>query len=144
MSSKDKKIQREGLTAQEYSFKHALPIQKLISDDNNDEKSLESKVLINADLNEDQRTILKAYHDLKLLNLIGNKLHIHEEVRKLDYLYWLNDKLSSLGFTFTDHNEYKDESHKIITDNFISTNKKNISILDVQNYKIDNFLTWIV
>jgi len=143
MSSKDKKIQREGLTAQEYSFKHALPIQKLITDDNNDEKSLESKVLINAGLNEDQRTILKAYHDLKLLNLIGNKLHIHEEVRKLDYLYWLNDKLSSLGFTFTDHNEYKDESHKIITDNFISTNKKNISILDVQNYKIDNFYLYL-
>jgi 6-pyruvoyl tetrahydropterin synthase/QueD family protein len=139
MSSKDKKIQREGLTAQEYSFKHALPIQTLIANDNSDEKSLESKVLINKELNDDQKTILKAYHDLKLLNVIGNEVHIHEEVRKLDYLYWLNDKLHSLGFTFTEHNEYKDESHKIITDNFISTNKKNISILDVQNYKIDNF-----
>tara|TARA_B110000008_G_scaffold184318_1_gene183181 strand:- start:517 stop:1659 length:1143 start_codon:yes stop_codon:yes gene_type:complete len=139
MSSKDKKIQREGLTAQEYSFKHALPIQTLIANDNSDEKSLESKVLINKELNDDQKTILKAYHDLKLLNVTGNELHIHEEVRKLDYLYWLNDKLHSLGFTFTEHNEYKDESHKIITDNFISTNKKNISILDVQNYKIDNF-----
>jgi 6-pyruvoyl tetrahydropterin synthase/QueD family protein len=139
MSSKDKKIQREGLTAQEYSFKHALPIQTLIANDNSDEKSLESKALINKELNDDQKTILKAYHDLKLLNVFGNELHIHEEVRKLDYLYWLNDKLHSLGFTFTEHNEYKDESHKIITDNFISTNKKNISILDVQNYKIDNF-----
>ncbi|MDB2461256.1 6-carboxytetrahydropterin synthase [Gammaproteobacteria bacterium] len=143
MSSKDKKIQREGLTTQEYSFKHALPIQALITNDSNDEKSLQSKLIINTDLNEDQRTILKAYHDLKLLNVIGNKLHIHEEVRKLDYLYWLNEKLSSLGFTFTEHNEYKDESHKIITDNFISTNKKNINILDVQNYKIDNFYLYL-
>ena len=60
MSSKDKKIQREWLTTQEYSFKHALPIQTLITNDNSDEKSLESKVLINKELNDDQKTILKA------------------------------------------------------------------------------------
>ena len=143
MSSKDKKIHREGLTAQEYSFKHALPIQTLITNDNSDEKSLESKVLINIDLNEDQKTILKAYHDLKLLNVVDNEFRIHEDVRKLDYLYWLKDKLHSLGFTYIEHNEYQDESHKIITNNFISTNKKNISILDVQNYKIDNFYLYL-
>ena len=143
MSSKDKKIQREGLTAQEYSFKHALPIQTLITNDNSDEKSLESKVLINIDPNEDQKTILKAYHDLKLLNVVDNEFRIHEDVRKLDYLYWLKDKLHSLGFTYIEHNEYQDESHKIITNNFISTNKKNISILDVQNYKIDNFYLYL-
>tara|TARA_B100000768_G_scaffold44447_1_gene43216 strand:- start:1004 stop:2146 length:1143 start_codon:yes stop_codon:yes gene_type:complete len=143
MSSKDKKIHREGLTAQEYSFKHALPIQTLITNDNSDEKSLESKVLINIDLNEDQKTILKAYHDLKLLNAVDNEFRIHEDVRKLDYLYWLKDKLHSLGFTYIEHNEYQDESHKIITNNFISTNKKNISILDVQNYKIDNFYLYL-
>ena len=143
MSSKDKKIHREGLTAQEYSFKHALPIQTLITNDNSDEKSLESKVLINIDLNEDQKTILKAYHDLKLLNVVDNEFRIHEDVRKLDYLYWLKDKLHSLGFGYIEHNEYQDESHKIITNNFISTNKKNISILDVQNYKIDNFYLYL-
>jgi 6-pyruvoyl tetrahydropterin synthase/QueD family protein len=143
MSSKDKKIHREGLTAQEYSLKHALPIQTLITNDNSDEKSLESKVLINIDLNEDQKTILKAYHDLKLLNIVDNEFRIHEDVRKLDYLYWLKDKLHSLGFGYIEHNEYQDESHKIITNNFISTNKKNISILDVQNYKIDNFYLYL-
>lgn len=143
MSSKDKKIHREGLTAQEYSFKHALPIQTLITNDNSDEKSLESKVLINIDLNEDQKTILKAYHDLKLLNVVDNEFRIYEDVRKLDYLYWLKDKLHTLGFTYIEHNEYQDESHKIITNNFISTNKKNISILDVQNYKIDNFYLYL-
>ena len=143
MSSKDKKIHREGLTTQEYSFKHALPIQTLITNDNSDEKSLESKVLINIDLNEDQKTILKAYHDLKLLNVVDNEFRIYEDVRKLDYLYWLKDKLHSLGFTYIEHNEYQDESHKIITNNFISTNKKNISILDVQNYKIDNFYLYL-
>lgn len=143
MSSKDKKIHREGLTAQEYSFKHALPIQTLITNDNSDEKSLESKVLINIDLNEDQKTILKAYHDLKLLNVVDNEFRIHEDVRKLDYLYWLKDKLHSLGFTYIEHNEYQDESHKIITNNFISTNKRNISILDVQNYKIDDFYLYL-
>ena len=143
MSSKDKKIHRDGLTAQEYSFKHALPIQTLITNDNSDEKSLESKVLINIDLNEDQKTILKAYHDLKLLNVVDNEFRIYEDVRKLDYLYWLKDKLHTLGFTYIEHNEYQDESHKIITNNFISTNKKNISILDVQNYKIDNFYLYL-
>ena len=143
MPSKDKKIHREGLTTQEYSFKHALPIQTLITNDNSDEKSLESKVLINIDLNEDQKTILKAYHDLKLLNVVDDEFRIHEDVRKLDYLYWLKDKLHTLGFTYIEHNEYQDESHKIITNNFISTNKKNISILDVQNYKIDNFYLYL-
>ena len=33
MSSEDKKIQREGLTNQEYSLKYALPLETLISND---------------------------------------------------------------------------------------------------------------
>ena len=143
MSSKDKKIQREGLTAQEYSLKYALPLQSLTANEDSKNKKLESKFLIKKDLSHDQRTILRAYHDLKLMNVIGGEIRISEDVRKLDYLYWVKNKLLDLGFTYTEDNEYRDESHKIITNNFISTDKKNINILDIQNYKIDNFYLYM-
>ncbi len=38
MSSKDKKIQKDGLTTQEYSFKHAIPIETILASDNKSEK----------------------------------------------------------------------------------------------------------
>ena len=143
MSSKDKKIYKKGLTTQEYSFKHALPIESLISTDSIKEKKLDVQHLAKKQLSEDQIIILKAYHDLNLLNIIDNEVRIYEEVRKLDFLYWVENKLNDLGFLFKENNEYKDESHKIITSNYIASNKKNINILDIQNYEIKNFYLYL-
>jgi len=142
MSSEDKKIQREGLTNQEYSLKYALPLETLISNDNS-KKKLKPKVLKNKDLNQDQRIILKAYYDLKLIKVTDEEIQIYEDVRKLNYLYWLKDKLHNLEFNYVEENKYSDESHKIITSNYISTNKKNISILDLKNYEINNFYLYL-
>ena len=88
MSSKDKKIQKDGLTAQEYSFKHAIPIETILTSDDKLEKVSQNK-LVNNQANKEQQNILKAYHDLKLLINADNNIHIYEEVRKLDYLYWI-------------------------------------------------------
>ena len=72
MSSKDKKIQREGLTAQEYSFKHALPIQTLIVNDNSDEKS---KSKTKGDLNDAGEMVAYAMGDTNVrIQLIENKV----------------------------------------------------------------------
>ena len=105
MSSKDKKIYKKGLTTQEYSFKHALPIESLISTDSIKEKKLDVQHLAKKQLSEDQIIILKAYHDLNLLNIIDNEVRIYEEVRKLDFLYWVESKLNDLGFLFQENNE---------------------------------------
>ena len=142
MSSEDKKIQREGLTNQEYSLKYALPLETLISNDNS-KKKLKPKILENKNLNQDQRIILKAYYDLKLIKVTDEEIQICEDVRKLNYLYWLKDKLHNLEFNYVEENKYSDESHKIITSNYISTNKKNISILDLKNYEINNFYLYL-
>jgi len=142
MSSEDKKIQREGLTNQEYSLKYALPLETLISNDSS-KKKLKPKILKNKDLNQDQRIILKAYYDLKLIKVTDEEIQIYEDVRKLNYLYWLKDKLHNLEFNYVEENKYSDESHKIITSNYISTNKKNISILDLKNYEINNFYLYL-
>ena len=138
MSSEDKKIQREGLTNQEYSLKHALPIETLISKDNLKNKS-KPKIVSNKNLNQMQKVILKAYHDLSLMKVVDDEIHIYEDVRKLNYLYWLKDKLNNLEFCYVEENMYSDESHRIITKNFISTNKKNINMLDAKNYEITDF-----
>jgi len=138
MSSEDKKIQREGLTNQEYSLKYALPLETLVSDDNSKKKS-KPKIVENKNLNQEQKVILKAYHDLKLLKSTDNEIHIYEDVRKLNYLYWLKDKLNNLEFCYVEDNKYSDESHKIITTNYISTNKKNINMMETKNYKVNDF-----
>ena len=143
MSDKDKKIQKDGLTNQEYSFKHCVPLESVIKNNHQNEK-LESKVLINVEPNQEQKNILKACHDLNILQFLDNEMCINEDVRKIEYLFWLNEKLKTLGFRYTEENKYSDESHKIITKNFISTNKKNIGAFDIQNYTIHNFFLYFV
>ena len=139
MSSKDKKIQKDGLTNQEYSFKHAIPIETVLSNNSPEDKKSGVRTVANDELNEQQKDILKAYHDLKRLKSINSEIRIFEEVRKLDFLYWVENKLKSLGFMFREENNYSDESHKIITENFISTSKKNINLIDIQSHKITDF-----
>ncbi len=139
MSSKDNKIQKNGLTTQEYSFKHAIPIETLLKNESSAEAKKALQTISNNNPNEEQKNILKAYQDLSLLKVVDSEIHIYEEIRKLDYLYWVENKLNNLGFIFHENNKYSDESHKIITKNFIATNKKNISIIDIQNYEINNF-----
>ena len=139
MSSKDKKIQKDGLTTQEYSFKHAIPIETVLSNNTPENKKSDVQTALNDQPNEEQKDILKAYHDLKLLKSIDSEIRIFEEVRKLDFLYWVENKLKSLGFIFCEENNYSDESHKIITENFISTSKRNINLIDIQSHKITDF-----
>ena len=143
MSDKDKKTQKGGITNQEYSFKHCVPLESVIKDNPQSEK-LESKILIDVEPNQEQKDILKACHDLNILQFSDNEMHINEDVRKIEYLFWLNEKLKTLGFKYTEENKYSDESHKIITKNFISTNKKNIGAFDIQNYTVDNFFLYFV
>ena len=139
MSSKDKKIQKDGLTNQEYSFKHAIPIETVLSNNSPEDKKSGVRTVANDELNEQQKDILKAYHDLKRLKSINSEIRIFEEVRKLDFLYWVENKLKTLGFMYREENNYSDESHKIITENFISTSKKNINLIDIQSHKITDF-----
>ena len=138
MSSDDNKIKKEGLTNLEFSFKYSVPIESVVS---NSSKKLNKnlKELSNIVLNDDQKTILKAYHDLNLLIVKEKEIQIHEEVRKLNFLFWLKDKLHNLNFQFIEENLYSEDSHKIITKNYISTAKKNINLLDIKSYKISNF-----
>ena len=114
MSDKDKKTQKDGITNQEYSFKHCVPLESVIKDNPHNEK-LESKILIDVEPNQEQKDILKACHDLNMLQFSDNEMHINEDVRKIEYLFWLNEKLKTLGFEYTEENKYSDESHKIIT-----------------------------
>ena len=139
MSSKDKKIQKDGLTSQEYSFKHAIPIEKVLSNNTPEVRKSDVRTVSNDQPNEEQKDILKAYHDLKLLKSINSEIRIFEEVRKLDFLYWVENKLKTLGFMFNEENNYSNESHKIITENFISTNKKSLNLIDIQSHKITDF-----
>ncbi len=139
MSSKDKKIQKDGLTNQEYSFKHAIPIETVLSNNSSEDKKSDARTVSNDEPNEQQKDILKAYHDLKRLKSINSEIRIFEEVRKLDFLYWVENKLKTLGFMYREENNYSDESHKIITENFISTSKKNINLIDIQSHKITDF-----
>ena len=99
MSSKDKKIEKNGLTTQEYSFKHAIPIETLLNNDSAEEVKKTLQTISNNNPSEEQKNILKAYQDLSLLKVVDSEIHIYEEIRKLDYLYWIENKLSNLGPT---------------------------------------------
>ena len=75
MSSKDKKIHKSGLTSQEYSFKFAIPLETLVSNQSS-KMSNEKNSFICKNLNAEQKTILKTYFDLKLLDTSENEIKI--------------------------------------------------------------------
>ena len=143
MSLKDKNRYKDGLTLQEYSLKHAIPIETLINPLESNKTKEILKKLVNVKITEKQKTILKAYNDLNKLIFKGGYIYIYEEVRKLNYLFWLNDQLSSLGFRYEDHNNYNHESHKVITENFILNNKDNIDLLEIKSTKIKDFFLYL-
>jgi len=141
--SKEKIMYKDGLTTQEYSFKHSLPIEMLLKDSDFIANKTKPEALITKKPNQIQKTILRAYHDLNLLYIEDDEIIIYEDVRKLEYLFWVERNLQSLGFKYVEKNEYNEDSHKIITKNYISTNKKNISILDIQNFQLSDFYLYL-
>ena len=143
MSLKDKNRYKDGLTLQEYSLKHAIPIETLIDPLGSNKIKKKLKNVVNAKTTEKQKTILKAYSDLNKLVLKDGRIYIYEEVRKLNYLFWLNDQLSSLGFEYEDLNNYSHESHKVITENFISNSKENINLLELKTTKTKDFFLYL-
>jgi len=143
MSFKDKNRYKDGLTLQEYSLKHAIPIETLIDSFASNETKKNLKNVANVKITKKQSAILKAYSDLNKLILKNDSIYIYEEVRKLNYLFWLNDQLSSLGFEYQDLNSYSHESHKIITENFISNSKENISLLEIKTANSGEFFLYL-
>ena len=96
MSSDEKKINKEGLTNQEFSFKYSVPIESVISETKSHiqaNKKLHIKKNGQLPLDDDQKTILKAYFDLGLLVSEENDIRIYEDVRKLNYLFWIQERL---------------------------------------------------
>ena len=146
MSSDEKKINKEGLTNQEFSFKYSVPIESVISETkshNQANKKLHIEKNGQLPLDDDQKTILKAYFDLGLLISEENDIRIYEDVRKLNYLFWIQEKLKKLNFHFVEENSYSDESHKIITKNYITIPKKELSLLEIKGFDIRNLELYI-
>ena len=146
MSSDEKKINKEGLTNQEFSFKYSVPIETVISETkfhNQANKKLHIEKNGQLPLDDDQKTILKAYFDLGLLISEENDIRIYEDVRKLNYLFWIQEKLKKLNFHFVEENSYSDESHKIITKNYITIPKKELSLLEIKGFDIRNLELYI-
>ncbi len=103
MSSDEKKINKEGLTNQEFSFKYSVPIESVISETklhNQTNKRLHIEKNDQLSLDDDQKTILKAYFDLGLLISEENEIRIYEDVRKLNYLFLDTKKVKKIKFSF--------------------------------------------
>ena len=103
MSSDEKKINKEGLTNQEFSFKYSVPIESVISETkshNQANKKLHIEKNGQLPLDDDQKTILKAYFDLGLLISEENDIRIYEDVRKLNYLFWIHYYFFEIEFYF--------------------------------------------
>ncbi len=144
MSSKDKIINRDGLTAQEYSFKYLTPLETASLVNDNYKEIKNDKLIISKKVSNDfQKVILKSYHDLNILNQKDSKIFINENVRKLNYLFWLQDQLRGLGFSYKEESSYCYESHRVITDNYISADIKNIDIFELKDFKVNNFYLYL-
>ena len=141
---KDKVKRKHPITDQEYSFKSSIPIEKVIN--NRSKKFNEIKSSLNSKkinkISSNQASILSAYNDLDLLTNDNECIYLKEDIRKLEYLLWVEKEMSSLGFEYFQTHEYSDDSHRTLSNNIIATKKNNIDAF-LKNLSPDDFVLYI-
>ncbi|MEC7885947.1 MAG: 6-carboxytetrahydropterin synthase [Pseudomonadota bacterium] len=142
--SKEKIKRKHPITDQEHSFKSYTPIDKIIN--NKDIKFNEIKDSLNSQeinkLNSNQINILSALNNLDLLKEDNGCVYLKEDIRKIEYLLWIEKQMSDLGFEYFQTHQYSEDSHRTISDNIIITKKTNIDKFLDKVYP-DNFILYI-
>ena len=111
-----------GLTLQEYALRHKLPLDILVlpsqinATDDTDGYRYPKEVV-----SDDAKLVISALDTCGVLFSEHNFHIICGEVRRLDFLFWLQQALLDYGFEFRQEYIYNDKTHRVVALNRLKT-----------------------
>ena len=116
-----------GLTLQEYALRHKLPLDILVppsqinaTDDPGDWSYPKGLV------SDEAKLAIGALDACDALSDDDNFYTICGEVRRLDFLFWLQQALIDYGFEFRQEYIYNDDTHRVVALNHLKTPKRSL------------------
>ena len=118
-----------GLTLQEYALRHKLPLDILVPPSQiNAGDNPDGYRYPKAAASDDAKLTLAALDACGALSDDDNFYTIHGEVRRLDFLFWLQQALLDYGFEFRQEYIYNDDTHRVVALNRLKTPKRCLDI----------------
>ncbi|MBC6414165.1 MAG: 6-carboxytetrahydropterin synthase [Chromatiales bacterium] len=140
-------VQCCGLTLHEYALRHKLPLDILVPptllNKTDDPAAYSYKKKAASD---DAKLVLAALAASGMLKSDANFLLINGEVRRLDFLFWLQLSLTDYGFEFKQEYIYNDTTHRVVALNRLKTPARpldNYQLAELKKLSSDNFLRFV-
>ena len=140
-------VQCCGLTLQEYALRHKLPLDILVpqsqinaSDDPNGYRYPRAVVSDKAKLT------LSALDACGAISIDEDFFVVCGEVRRLDFLFWLQQTLVDYGFKFRQEYIYNDDTHRVVALNRLKTLKRSLDKYqpkELEQLSNDDFLYFV-
>ncbi len=122
-----------GLTLQEYALRHKLPLDILVPpsqinaiDDPGDWNYPKGLV------SDEAKLAIAALDACGALSDDDNFYTICGEIRRLDFLFWLQQTLLDYGFEFRQEYIYNDETHRVVALNRLKTPKRTLDTYEAK------------
>lgn len=107
-----------GLTLQEYALRHCLPLDIIVPEHLlNPVADIADYVQITTPPPPQARLILSAVDAVGMLRVKGDFVEIPGEVRRLNQLLWLLQKIKAYGFHFHQEYLFNDTTHRVVARN---------------------------
>ena len=140
-------VQCCGLTLHEYALRHKLPLDILVPAtllNEYDDPSAYSYRQGGASNNA--KLVLATLTACGVMNSDDNFLLIPGEVRRLDFLFWLQQSLSDYGFEFKQEYIYNDDTHRVVALNHLKTPLHTLDsyqLAELERLSSDSFLRFV-
>ena len=136
-----------GLTLQEYALRHKLPLDILVPQSQiNAADDSTSYRYPKGSASDRAKLTLSALDACGKLSSDEDFCVVYGEVRRLDFLFWLQQALVDYGFEFRQEYIYNDDTHRVVALNRLKTPKRSLNIYqpeELEQLSNDNSL-WFV
>ena len=122
-----------GLTLQEYALRHKLPLDILVPP--SQLNTIDDPAAYRCPdglVSDEAKLVIGALNECGSLSDEDNFHMICGEIRRLDFLFWLQQALLDYGFQFRQEYIYNDKTHRVIALNRLKTPKRPLDIYGVK------------
>lgn len=115
-----------GLTVHEYAIRHHLPLETLLAPGQINAGDDNIYPQVTGSPGEPARAALLGLRWAGLVRERGALAEVPGEVRRLDLLLWLEDRLQDYGFRFRQEYRYADATHRVVASNCLRARTTNL------------------
>ena len=125
-----------GLTLQEYALRYKLPLDILVPPSQINATDNPVGYRYPKGVVSDEAKLIISVLDTCGVLFDDNNFHIIcGEVRRLDFLFWLQQALLDYGFEFRQEYIYNDETHRVVALNRLKTPKRSLDIYKAKEWE---------